>query len=139
LVNQGYSLSANELLKQHNEKYSSETHSLVIDFHPNSNYRIGLIEIEKIHIYTFGEKGVTSWSPMMLELKEIFYEEEYENLTNEEKSKIINEFEIKKNGSKIVEFLYLNGSVNSWNWGRNGMTNASFIHEEPRKYFKNFF
>jgi hypothetical protein len=137
-LNSGYSLSADELLKQYNETFSADTHSLVIDFHPSAKTRIGLIEIEKIHLYTFGDSKSAYWSPMMLELRQVFYED-YENLSVEEKTKILSELEISPDRQPIAEFLYLNGDENSWNWGRSGGTNAAFINDEPRKYFKNFF
>jgi len=34
-----------------------------------------------------------------------------------------------------MELLYLNGDNQGWNWGRNGMTNAAFIHGPARTYF----
>jgi hypothetical protein len=138
-VNKGYSLTADELLKQHNDKYSCDTHSLIIDFHPSSLERIGLVEIKHIHLYTFGQDGNANWTPMMLELQDVYYNEDIENLTYEEKTRIIGCLEIQSDGQKIIEFLYLNGDDKSWNWGKNGMTNASFLHEGPRKYFRNFF
>lgn len=137
--NKGWSISASDLLKEYNEEYSAETHSLVIDFHPNSTYRIGLIEIEKIHLYTFGNNETAYWTPMMLELRDVFYDEEYEDLKPDKKRKEIEEIEIQESRQKIVEFLYLNGDDQSWNWGRNGMTNAAFLHDESRDYFRKYF
>jgi hypothetical protein len=134
-LNQGYSLSASELLSQHNRKFSGETHSLVIDFDPGSQKIIGLVEIENIHLYTFGDEGIANWTPMMLELREVYYDD----ITEDEKEKILIQFEVQANRQQIVEFLYLKGDENSWNWGRNGGTNASFLHDAPRKYFRKFF
>jgi hypothetical protein len=138
-VETGWSVTANDILREHNEDYSSDTHSLVVDFHPNSKERIGLIEIEHIHLYTFGGSGYAAWSPMMWELRDVFYKEEFSALTSDEKAIEIFEIPISQNRPRIVEFLYLNGDDYSWNWGKNGMTNAAFIHEESREYFRKFF
>jgi len=138
-TNKGWSVSASDLLNEHNEEYSDETHSLVIDFHPKSTYRIGLIEIEKIHLYTFGENEIASWTPMMIELRDVYYKDGYKALRTDEKRKEIGEIEIQESRPKIVEFLYLNGNNLSWNWGRNGMTNASFLYDESRDYFRKYF
>lgn len=137
-VNQGWPLTVNELLNEHNKEYSDKSHSLVIDFHPSSTNRIGLVEIEKIHVYTFGKDSIAFWSPMMIELKDVFYEEfEEEELTQERKQKMLSNIEISVDRQRILEFLYFQGQ--GWNWGRNGNTNAAFIHDEARKYFKQFF
>jgi hypothetical protein len=138
-INKGWSVSADQILKAHNKDYSTKTHSLVIDFHPNSKERIGLVEIENIHLFTYGDSEKISWTPMMLELKDVFYNEDYEELTQEEKEKIISEIEPISNGDKIYEFLYLNGDDKNWNWGKNGMTNAAFIFNDAREYFAKFF
>ena len=98
-----------------------------------------LIEIVKIHLFTYGNNEKASWTPMMLELKEVFYEDDYDNLSKEEKQKIIHDFEPISDEKRIFEFLYLNGDSYSWNWGRNGMTNAAFIYNDARKYFATFF
>jgi len=135
-LNQGWSVNVNDLLQEYNENYNDKNHSLLIDFHPSSKNRIGIIEIEHIHLYTFGENMTAYWTPMMLELRDVFYKENYENLSNGEKKRIISEIEVYAERQKIIEFLYLQGN---WNWGRNGSTNAAFIHDEPRKYFKKFF
>jgi len=75
---------------------------------------------------------------MMLELKDVFYDD-YDNLTEEIKAKEISKFEVNEELNIFIEFLYLNGDDKSWNWGKNGMTNAVFIKSEAREYFKKFF
>jgi len=35
--------------------------------------------------------------------------------------------------------LYLNGTDRGWNWGRNGMTNAAFLQNSARDYFRKYF
>lgn len=137
-INKGWSVTASELLSHYEEDFDADEHLLLIDFDPNSKYRIGIIEIEKMHVYTYGnaEDGSVYWSPMMWELRNVFYEEEYEDLNEEEKGKIISEIEIFPDRSRNVEFLYLQGG---WNWGRNGSTNAAFIPDEARDYFRQFF
>src|SRR5208282_4624217 len=55
-------------------------------------------EINRIHLYTYGDsgKGIAYWSPMMLELNDIYYEDEYENLQQAEKDKILARIEVEK-------------------------------------------
>ena len=50
----GWSVTADDLLKEHGEGLSSGDHALVIDFDPNSQKSIGLVEIEVIHVFTYG-------------------------------------------------------------------------------------
>jgi len=137
--NVGWTITASELLYELNIEYSDKSHSLVIDFFPYSKEAIGLIEIEKIHLFTNVYDSV-SWTPIMFELKDVHYDEEFEEeLTPESKRRMIEEIEVLPVRNSNVEFLYLKGDSGSWNWGRNGSTNAAFIGGEARKYFKNFF
>jgi hypothetical protein len=117
---------------------NGDSHALLIDFVPNANNRIGFVEIINIHLYTYGEDESVFWSPMMLELRSVFYRD-YKGFTPKFKEKTIKEFKIKNEREKIIEFLYLNGDDYSWNWGKNGMTNAAFLDSSARKYFKHFF
>lgn len=143
-LNLGWSVTADDLLKTYGrinkiDPCDGNIYSLIIDFHPGSKDRIGLIEIERIHIYTYGYNGKAEWSPMMLELRNVYYDEEIEDMTDDYKESVMEKIEIQHNRQQIVEFLYLNGEKYSWNWGRNGMTNAVFLDGEARKYFRQFF
>lgn len=140
-INIGWSIDRKKMSAIISENRDENKYSFVIDFDPNSSWRIGLVEIENIHIFTYGneiEKEVY-WSPIMLELKDLLYID----LNEEGCSKIIKEESIKKIKTntniqaQTMEFLYLNGG--SWTWGKNGMTNAAFIKDDARKYFKQFF
>ena len=52
-TDQGWHVSADELIKKYsNEKDSHSTAALVIDFDPSSKWRIGIIELLDIYIYT---------------------------------------------------------------------------------------
>jgi hypothetical protein len=73
----GWSVTADDLLKEHGEGFNNDNSALVIDFHPKS-YRIGLVEIEAIHVFTYGNESGASWSPIMLELRDVYYDEEFE-------------------------------------------------------------
>lgn len=135
-INSGWSITSEQILKEVNPEYSEVSHSLIIDYHPSSKEEIGLIEINKIHLYTYGENNKALWTPMMLLLNDVYYNDD---IQEQNKDELINSFEPLINGKKIFEFLYLNGDNYSWNWGRSGMTNAAFIHEEARRYFSPFF
>lgn len=133
----GWSVTAADLLKEHSEEFSSDNYALVIDFHPGATNRIGLVEIEAIHVYTYGNENGAFWSPIMLELRDVYYDEDFdEPLTAGRKVEIFARLDISPTRKKIVEFLYLQGG---WNWGRNGSTNAAFIHDDARKYFQRIF
>lgn len=130
----GWSVTADDLLKEHGEGLSGNEYALVIDFDPESQERIGLVEIEAIHIYTNGYDGTASWSPMMLELRDVYYDED--DFDPDKKPEFLQRVPVSQDRKKIMEFLYLQGS---WNWGRNGSTNAAFIFDDARKYFQQFF
>jgi len=135
-TDRGWSVTADELLKEHGEGFSSGDYALVIDFHPSSKSRIGLVEIEAIHVYTYGGSTGASWSPMMLELRDVYYNEDLDQpLTPSRKQDILARLELSPTRQKVIEFLYLNG----WNCGRNGNTNAAFIHDAARRYFQHAF
>lgn len=44
-TNQGWSVTADEILREYNKDFSGDSYALIIDFDPNSIKRIGLIEI----------------------------------------------------------------------------------------------
>lgn len=141
----GWTITQEDLLETYRLQYSddsctSDNYSLVIDFHPGSKERIALIEIERVHVYTYGtpEKYI-HWSPMMLELRKLYYDDEIDDFSSDYKDEVLGEIEVATNREQIVEFLYLNGDDLCWNWGRNGMTNAVFIEKDSRDFFKLFF
>jgi len=76
----------------------------------------------------------------MLRFRDVYYEEFETQLVPAQKITILNRLpEYKADSLDFVEFLYLNGDSRSWNWGRNGMTNAAFIQGSARDYFRQFF
>lgn len=142
-INKGWSVNKDDLIRI----YSPEQKDIAfcIDYHPNSKDRIGIVEIDKIHLFTIGEdenadnisNTKVDWVPMMLELKTVLYLNNLKGtLTTEEKDIHLSKIKIEQQ-KRVIEFLYLKGET--WNWGKNGMTNASFIEEKPREYFKKFF
>ena len=138
---QGWHVSADDLIKIHSS--GKDTHSsaaLVIDYDPSSKWRIGLIELLDIYLYTYrAKKDASSWSPMMLRFRDVMYVEYDHEIYQEEKSELIKEMHDLQNEDDFVEFLYLNGSDKGWNWGINGMTNGAFIQGPARAYFRQFF
>jgi hypothetical protein len=132
----GWSVTADDLLKEHGEGYNGSDYALVIDFHPDAKHRIGLVEIEAIHVYTYKDGDDALWSPIMLELKDVYYDDFSEPLTPTRKQEILARLELSSTRKRIIEFLYLRGG---WAWGRNGSTNAAFIFDDARKYFQRFF
>jgi hypothetical protein len=135
-VERGWSVTADDLLNEHDEGFSTADYALVIDFDPNSKKRIALVEIEAIHVYTYGDSNSVAWSPILLELRDVYYDDDYAELTPDLKRDRLARFELPPRRKRMIEFLYLQGG---WNWGRNGSTNAAFILEDARRYFLDVF
>ena len=141
-TDQGWHMSASDLLREYTEgRGDSRTHALLIDFHPNARNRIGIIELLDIYAFTYSgaTKKDAGWTPMMLRLRDVLYEEYEKDISDQEKEQKIKILNDPGNEEDFLEFLYLNGSDKGWNWGRNDMTNAAFIHRPARDYFRNFF
>ncbi len=75
----------------------------------------------------------------MLRLRGALDEEYEKTFAKEFKAKMISGFTDPNSDKDFVEFLYLNGNDKGWNWGKNGMTNAAFLHGESREYFRQYF
>ncbi len=141
-TDKGWNISADDLIKEYTGlKGSYQTHRMLIDFHPNARWRIGIIELLNIYIYTYSgtTKDEAGWSPIMLRLRDVIYEEFDSEIEKHEKDTRIQEIIDPNNEEDFIEFLYLNGSDKGWNWGMNGMTNAAFIHGPARDYFRQYF
>lgn len=139
-LDKGWHVTRDDLLDLH---FGNEARPrgarLVIDFHPSATDRIGLIEPLDIYAYTYGDGGRAVWTPLMLRLYDIYYEEYEEALTPEVRTEIMSRIPLDFAGYEAIEFLYLNGDDHGWNWGRNGMTNAAFLQGGARDYFRQFF
>ena len=140
-LDQGWHVSADELIQMYsNDHHTYDTMRMIIDFDPDARWRIGLVELLEIHAYTWGNGNQkASWTPLMLHLQNVFYEEFDPEISDKKKKEILHKIREPQNRSEFVEFLYLQGSDNAWNWGRNGATNAAFIEGEARVYFRQFF
>ena len=141
-TDQGWHVSADDLIKEHSSgKESQASGALIIDFDPNAKWRIGLIELLDIYLYTYSgaTRDVSGWSPMMLRFRDVMYKEYDHEIREEEKSEMLDKIHDPDNKEDFVEFLYLNGTDKGWNWGRNGMTNAAFIQSPAREYFRKYF
>ena len=140
-LDQGWHMSADDLI-QISGNGNINTTAFLIDFHPKSRTRIGIIELLDIYAYTYSHKtnkDGADWTPMMLKLRDVFYEEYLPNISDSEKKQKIEVFDDVPDKEDFIEFLYLNGSDKGWNWGANGMTNAAFIEKHARDYFRHFF
>jgi len=144
-INKGWHSSLNDIVSILTEKKGdSHSHRLIIDFDPNANWRIALIEIVNLYAYTFGNQinGEVWWTPIMLELKDVWVDEELEDqLNQDEKNKKQKQFKIqnREDIETSVEFIYLKGDNGGWTFGRVGGANAPFIGGEARKFFRNYF
>ena len=137
-IDKGWHVSADDLIRIGSDGvHSAKTRCLLIDFDPKSTKRIGIIELLDVYAYTFGNDGDAGWTPLMLKLRDIFYEES--PTSPAEREARLQMFVEPEDSDEFVEFLYLNGVGRGWNWGKNGMTNAAFIQGEAREYFRKFF
>ena len=136
-LDEGWHVSAAELILIHSSGLQTyDTRRMVIDFHPSARWRIGLVELLDIYAYTWGyDTGEAVWTPLMLRLRDLYYEEFDPEITGQQKDEKIKQLPEPNDDSDFVEFLYLQG----WNWGKSGMTNAVFLQGEAREYFRQFF
>jgi hypothetical protein len=141
-IDTGWHVTADELIRLHSGgAHRHEDRRLIIDFDPNATWRIGLVELLEIRAFTWGDgKGNPSWTPLMLRMQDVFYEEYDVPITPAQKVDILASLPEPESGaSDFIEFLYLNGPEYGWNWGMNGMTKAVFLYGEARNYFRQFF
>jgi hypothetical protein len=141
----GWRVSRDELLSLHNPDYNETNKELVIDFDPNAKRKIGLVNLIEIYAYTHSltsrsnQERQASWTPFMLRLGDVFYQEFDHDLTPQEKQTLLREIILPCPQTESIEFLYLRGEKEGWNWGRNGLTNAAFIQGPARDFFRQFF
>ena len=141
-VDKGWHATADELIRLHtNGAHDYATRRLIIDFDPNATWRIGIIELLDVHAYTWSDgNGGPSWTPLMLRLRDVHYEEYDPPIDQIKKAEILSNLpEQASDNPDFVEFLYLNGPSYGWNWGKNGMSNAAFLQGAARDYFRKFF
>ena len=144
----GWHVSRDALIRIHSDgDHDSTLRRLVIDFDPRATRRIGLIELLDVYAYTWSDgNGRPAWTPLMLRLRDVFYQEYNQPLNGLQRDGILARLpeppEPRLGADDFVEFLYLTGYASNgcrWNWGRNGMTNAAFLHGAARDYFRQFF
>jgi len=146
-VREGWHVSAEELIRiQSDGCHTRNTRRLVVDFHPRAKRRIGLIELLDVYAYTYRDEETppdeASWTVMMLRMKDLFYRTFEHDISVQEKSRLIAQVPEPPPGpefNEFLEFLYLNGFREGWNWGNSGRTNAAFLYEDARAYFRRFF
>jgi hypothetical protein len=81
---------------------------------------------------------IPSWTPFLIKGRDIFYRDDYENLSESEKRTVLADLpEYDPKGSDFAEFLYFNVNKNgNWVWGRSGTANAAFLHGEALAFFR---
>lgn len=144
-INKGWHADLNDLVSIITEgKGNANDHKIIIDFDPKANWRIALIEIINIYAFTYGNQktGEVWWTPIMLELRDVWVDEELiKPLNPEQKSLLTKNFDVSDRNIEdtIIEFIYLRGDDGGWNFGRVGGANATFISGDARTYFRKFF
>jgi hypothetical protein len=138
---EGWYVTREELVRLRFPNETADSKRLIIDFDPSADWRIGLIEPTVIYAFSYGgDNQSISWTPLMIKFRDVFYSDNYETpLTPEKKTEILAAVRPFDEDKESIEFLYLNGDSRGWNWGKNGMTNAAFLYDGAREYFRKFF
>ena len=106
-LDQGWHVSANELIEIHsNGAETFATMRLVSDINPNISNGIFLVELLDIYAYTWGygtDKAV--WTPFMLRLRQILYEEYDDEIVETERIRIFQEVPEPTDNTEYIEFL----------------------------------
>jgi hypothetical protein len=133
----GWGVTRDELIQLHCSPQPTRNDvSLIIDVAPKSSRKVELVELVEVHAYTTGNNGVADWTPLMLRLRDVF-DGEYEHaMSPEERDGILRAIPCNGEGRESIEFLYL---AKRWNWGMTGRTNAVFLQDGARNYFRQFF
>lgn len=113
---------------------------LVIDFDPNATWRVGLVELLNVYAYTWGDgQDRPSWTPLMLRLRDVHYEEFDPPIDQARKAVILADLpEPAPDAPDFVEFLYLNGPDRGWNWGEERDDEHGLPARAARNYFRSF-
>jgi hypothetical protein len=145
-LNKGWHITAGqliEILSQEKKTFSSkeetcDTLCLLIDYDPNSKLRIGLAELREIHLFTVrkNESNKAYWSPMLLKLRSVLEIQDVKNWESDKIKEQKKEIRSPKYEKEIIEFLYINGDDEGWNWGKNGMTNGALLYPDAWTYFR---
>jgi len=139
-LNKGWHVNRADLLDLYFDgRVRPEGARLAFDFHPAAKGRIGIVEPMDIYAYSFADGDEVRWTPLMLRLIDLFYEEYDVELTDTVRKEIVGRIPLEPTSNESVEFLYLQGEEGGWNWGRTGGVNAAFIQGRARNYFRQFF
>ena len=141
-VNTGWSVGADELIQLlTNGAETYESRRLIIDYHPSSMDRIPLIEILEVFVFNWGTANpiAVEWTPLMFRMRNVWEHWSNARMSQTERDLLKTSIVNPPYGGEFVEFLYLKGDEGGWNWGRNGSTNAAFIHDAARDYFRQNF
>lgn len=104
LLNAGWQVRRDELIQLHFSPSPPRGGArLIIDFHPTAT-GIGLIEPIEIYAYTFGKNGIAEWTPLMLELQDVFYKEYERTISAEQKAEILKTISYHFEGEESIEF-----------------------------------
>jgi hypothetical protein len=75
-LDEGWQVSREELVRLRFPNETASSKRLIIDFDPNADWRIGLIEPLVIYAFSFGGDNQTvTWTPLMIKLRDVFYRE----------------------------------------------------------------
>lgn len=131
-LNEGWKILNSEIKTYFNNDNKYKDCKLLIDFFPSSTEEIVMMEIIDIYIYTYGEDKKAIWSPLMLKLRDCYYDDNF-------KEKDISKIKLYEYNEDIFEFLYISGDDRGWRWSKVGRVNGALLHKPAREYFKKYF
>lgn len=141
-LEQGWSVTADDIIGALNIPEEKRKYTrLIIDFHPGSNTRIAMVELEEVYLYTYSyeENGemLPEWTPMLNRYRSVYYKEFDRPLSDGEREDRKQKFDIVSDSKPLFSFRYLKGK--NWLYGKPGATNAAFIYGEALDYFRRYF
>lgn len=134
----GWHVSEEDLIQLHsNGEHHLETHRLIIDFAPNRNEQICLMELRDVYAYKWGDDNPDpGWTPLMLKCVRVLDDP----CDAGEREEILGRVPVPARDAPVYwEFLYLQGARGQeWNWGTVGLTNGALLYGAALDYFRQF-
>jgi len=107
-------------------------HAVIINLKPNNkDKKLSIYELVKVWGYSSSD-----WTPIMLQLRGLFVDEEKNDIDEDNFTRMINQF-----NEPIFSMLYLNGSIangeltGKWTAPRASPTNSVLLWPDTLKYF----
>ena len=136
-TNKWWQFTSEDLSEYYQKKLKEETQlHFIIDFYPHQTYKIGLVEIVNIFLFTMADysgEGIEE-TIMRLKMQDIFYLEDYNDEPSYYKGKI--KYIHQTNMTDFTEILFLHGDDSRWHWQDISSIKHKTIDEVYVPYYK---